>query len=830
MNCFVCSKTLKNPKICPYCDIKICSESCLSLHCILNHREIYKSNIENNEKEINNNNSQQSPYIVKGYFCKKIKYDPIYSLKNFVPAYFNEKKKLIGYGSFGKVFLVINTYDKKYYAIKHMEKKSIYKALHSLDTIYNEIKIQSLIRHPNIVNILYVNETETSFDLVLEYAPKGNLFFYIQKNGYLSEFKSFLFFIQIVNAIYFLHKNNYIHRDIKPENILLFDNNIAKLCDFGWCVKMVDKPRTTYCGTTEYMSPEMINDGIYGKEIDNWSLGILLYEMLHGYSPFKPHKPVFNDKDVIENIRFQRSIMFNNKLSDECIDLINHLLEKNIKRRYNTEDIFNCKFVKNFEKLKYFLPPKDISEEDENKNNSKEIEIVANKTAKIFYPKKQDSLNQIKLFQTHTYECEYDSNINENDIQTNDNYINQNNIDRINSNINLKTNFNLENYSESNILNKEEFKQNNFLYISSNKSNNVEIDEKNSRNNIIRIKDKKKYHYNKSFSQQKDNKVKCILDYNQKKNIIIKEKNEDEYENRIKRKATNDSYNFNNINIILCNNNLNNNIYSNKINNSALLKGNKINNFNLNINNNTIDAIRNNKNKKQNINNKNINNIIRVRNSSRDLLYNSIQLDGDSNNLIVKKIRIFQPKISNIGEINNKSKDIIPICIKYNEPNICINNNEIKNKNIINYFKSFSIKSIEKIKRNSFPQRLENKNGLNNYKKYHTIQNKKELFIKNKTKNNIRIILNKSNINDNIFNNNIKADNNENKCINNNSFEENINKDISNNNLYKQDNIKTPKKKEDNFILNPKTLINRLKKELYNFNNTYEDENPENFI
>ena len=227
--------------------------------------------------------------------------------------------------------------------------------MHSLDAIYNEIKIQSVIRHPNIVNILFVNENEKSFDLVLEYAPKGNLFFYIQKNGCLSEFKSFQFFIQIVNAIYFLYKNNYyIHRDIKPENILLFDNNIVKLCDFGWCVKMIDKPRTTYCGTTEYMSPEMINDGIYGKEIDNWSLGILLYEMLHGYSPFKPLKPVFHDKDVIENIRFQRSIMFNNKLSDECIELINHLLEKNIKKRYNTEDIFNSKFVKNFENLDYF--------------------------------------------------------------------------------------------------------------------------------------------------------------------------------------------------------------------------------------------------------------------------------------------------------------------------------------------------------------------------------------------------------------------------------------------------------------------------------------------
>ena len=117
-------KNCKNSKNLPYCEFKICSESCLSLHSILYHSEIYKSNIQNDEKEIdNNNNYQKSPYIVKGYLCKQIKYDPIYSLKNFEPVFFNEKKKLIGYGSFGKVFLGINKYDKKYYAIKHMEKK-----------------------------------------------------------------------------------------------------------------------------------------------------------------------------------------------------------------------------------------------------------------------------------------------------------------------------------------------------------------------------------------------------------------------------------------------------------------------------------------------------------------------------------------------------------------------------------------------------------------------------------------------------------------------------------------------------------------------------------
>ena len=125
----------------------------------------------------------------------------------------------------------------------------------------------------------------------------------------------------MVNAIYFLHQNNYIHRDIKPENILLFENDVAKLCDFGWCVEFKDEPRNTFCGTTEYMAPEMLNQKKYGKEIDVWSLGILLYEMLHGHSPFKPDKNDFCDIDVIRNISFQKNVKYTSEYETEKIKL-----------------------------------------------------------------------------------------------------------------------------------------------------------------------------------------------------------------------------------------------------------------------------------------------------------------------------------------------------------------------------------------------------------------------------------------------------------------------------------------------------------------------------
>ena len=410
MKCPICHNNIDLNKKCIFCPSYFCSNICMKYHIYLSHNEKSNHNIISTNNNNNSNNIKaynkekneakiKSPYIVPGILSIRRTYNQKYNLNNFDPIFENGEPKIIGCGSFGQVFLVMNKIDQKFYAIKHMEKKILSEKLNNLEGIYKEIYIQSRIDHPNILPILYVNETISDFDLVLEFASHGSLFHFIRKHKSLNEPLSFSLFIQVVNAVFFLHKNNLIHRDIKPENILLFENNILKLCDFGWCVKLEDgQQRDTYCGTTEYMSPELVNHIEYSKEIDVWSLGVLLYEMVHGYSPFRPEKPHFNSKDVIHNIRMHK-LKFKKNVSEEYKELVYHLLDENPKTRYKVENIFNSNFVKFFENMKFGFPNKYLVErykfkivKARNQNNIKNNEFIDK--LKMIYNKKN---NKYKL-------------------------------------------------------------------------------------------------------------------------------------------------------------------------------------------------------------------------------------------------------------------------------------------------------------------------------------------------------------------------------------------------------------------------------------------------
>lgn len=103
----------------------------------------------------------------------------------------------------------------------------------------------------------------------------------------MSEIEACKYFTQTCLALQYMHQHNIYHRDIKPENLLLDENYDIKLCDFGWCAENINQKRKTFCGTYEYMAPEIVMDIVYDYRIDIWSVGILLYELIHKNAPFK---------------------------------------------------------------------------------------------------------------------------------------------------------------------------------------------------------------------------------------------------------------------------------------------------------------------------------------------------------------------------------------------------------------------------------------------------------------------------------------------------------------------------------------------------------------
>ena len=279
-----------------------------------------------------------------GSFFEKSKIIPNLNFSSLEPILFQNKKAIIGDGAFSKVFLYQHKKSKIKYAIKIMNIPLVLKKSNNKDIILNEISIQSKISHPNIIRLYnyFKDKQNKNYFLILEYASKGTLFDYIHLKRGLSESNSFYYFIQAVNAIYFLHTNKIIHRDLKPENLLINHENILKLCDFGWSVHLNNNKRETFCGTVEYMAPEIVKNEGYDFSIDVWSLGVLLYELIHSHSPF-----VVKDLDInkIENNIISKGLKFKKEISNECKDLIQKLLAKSVKKRIKVKDIYQHPFI-----------------------------------------------------------------------------------------------------------------------------------------------------------------------------------------------------------------------------------------------------------------------------------------------------------------------------------------------------------------------------------------------------------------------------------------------------------------------------------------------------
>ena len=392
-----------------------------------------------------------SPFIDKGDFLMfRPRINRLYYIENFeYVRNYNDEPIAIGRGGYGKIYLAKNTKDNKEYAIKYISKEKMKQVGVDGSVIQREIDVHIRINHPRIIKLHSFLEDKYNYYLALEYAPNGNLYQYIQKKKGMPESEAFKYFIQVSSAIYFLHKYGYVHRDIKPENILLDKNLDVKLCDFGWCVSVEKGERTTFCGTYEYMAPEMVNDELYDMGIDIWSLGVLLYEMIHGYSPFRAHNNQAQDPksaqvEIFLNIK-NNKYTIDKQISEECTDLIAKLLTTDTKKRIKIGDIFTHPWVVNKEK-EYF----PLFNRTEIKNKKKISNNSSDNNAKI---------NNLKQLTNKSCNFVYSKNANNNEIGSNICFIQDKkniiikNKNQHNDNINIENNENNNkvNLTESNL-------------------------------------------------------------------------------------------------------------------------------------------------------------------------------------------------------------------------------------------------------------------------------------------------------------------------------------------------------------------------------------------
>lgn len=277
--------------------------------------------------------------------CKSA--EEYFYFKNFQILKTGNVRQILGKGAFAEVVSVKSKKDGQTYAMKIIEKKKV----SNLTMIYEEIAIHCKLKHENIIKLHGYSETNDFFYLVMENAEKGNLYSLIKQNSGIEEERCREIFIMVINAISYLHGLGYAHRDIKPENLLIDKDDIIKVCDFGGSVKIEDgQARNTFFGTYEYMAPEVIEGRKYDRSVDIWALGILLYEMIHGFSPFRILDKKENMKEyyqIYENIVLTEELTIKDSLSDEVAHLIKNLLIKDKSKRISVHKITNHPWINN---------------------------------------------------------------------------------------------------------------------------------------------------------------------------------------------------------------------------------------------------------------------------------------------------------------------------------------------------------------------------------------------------------------------------------------------------------------------------------------------------
>lgn len=242
-----------------------------------------------------------------------------------------ELLKLLGKGAHGKVLLCSRKgRSTPLYAMKILKKQHIIDANQLEHTIAEKL-ILSNVNHPFLVSMKYTFQTESKLYFVMEFMSGGELFQHLKRVGKFSEIQTKFFCACLVMALGHLHNSNYIYRDLKPENILLDSRGYVKLSDFGLAKEVhVSDLAKTFCGTPEYLAPEVILNKGCNRPADWWSLGILVFEMLFGAPPFySTDVQEMYKKTILKGLRFPA----NSGVTDLALDFVSGLLVKDPKER-----------------------------------------------------------------------------------------------------------------------------------------------------------------------------------------------------------------------------------------------------------------------------------------------------------------------------------------------------------------------------------------------------------------------------------------------------------------------------------------------------------------
>ncbi|XP_050515217.1 serine/threonine-protein kinase N isoform X8 [Diabrotica virgifera virgifera] len=322
---------------------------------------------------------------------------------------------VLGRGHFGKVILSQYKNTGEYFAIKALKKGDII-SRDEVESLLSEkriFEVANCIRHPFLVNLFACFQTDAHVCFVMEYAAGGDLMMHIHADVF-SEPRAVFYAACVVLGLQYLHENKIIYRDLKLDNLLLDTEGYVKIADFGLCKEgMGFGDRTgTFCGTPEFLAPEVLTETSYTRAVDWWGLGVLIFEMLVGESPF----PGDDEEEVFDSI-VNDEVRYPRFLSLEAIAIMRRLLRKSPDRRLGSserdaEDVKKQAFFRHIqweELLHRRIPPPFVPTVESMEDVSNFDEEFTSERPQLTPPKepRQLSVQDQHLFREFTYMADW---------------------------------------------------------------------------------------------------------------------------------------------------------------------------------------------------------------------------------------------------------------------------------------------------------------------------------------------------------------------------------------------------------------------------------------